>query len=76
LPAILLALICLGTRPPPIGAVRGGSPVVVIDEDDETMEYAPHYVSKRAQKKKKWKSNSTEQAIRVHASNLCKPKID
>lgn len=53
MPAILLALICLGTRPPPIGAVRGGSPVVVIDEDDETMEYAPHYVSKRAQKKKK-----------------------
>ncbi|EDW99979.2 uncharacterized protein Dyak_GE23206 [Drosophila yakuba] len=43
LPPILLALICLGTRPPPIGAVRGGAPVVVADDDDETMEYAPQY---------------------------------
>ncbi|XP_034657102.1 uncharacterized protein LOC117894257 [Drosophila subobscura] len=40
---LLLALACLGTRPAPVNAVRGGAPVVVADDDDETMEYAPQY---------------------------------
>ncbi|XP_033239701.1 uncharacterized protein Cpr76Bc isoform X1 [Drosophila pseudoobscura] len=40
---LLLALACLGTRPAPVDAIRGGAPVVVADDDDETMEYAPQY---------------------------------